>query len=108
MPGVFRIPDFHEFGSDAPRPAAEVLAEREELERRASALQAAQSQLDQARAQGAVQGNQAGYSTLTATAAGVITAVEAEVVALEAEVVAEVADEVAVEAVAEAADEAQA
>ncbi len=49
-----------------------------ELERRASALQAAQSQLDQARAQARVQGNQAGYAGLTAPAAGVITAVEAE------------------------------
>ena len=31
MPGVFRIPDFHEFGADAPRPAAEVLAETEKI-----------------------------------------------------------------------------
>jgi multidrug efflux system membrane fusion protein len=50
-----------------------------ELERRESALRSAQAQLDQAQAQADVQGNQAGYSTLTATAAGVITAVEAEV-----------------------------
>ncbi len=50
-----------------------------ELERRESALRSAQAQLDQAQAQASVQGNQAGYSTLTATAAGVITAVEAEV-----------------------------
>lgn len=49
-----------------------------ELERRASALQAAQSQLDQARAQGAVQGNQAGYAALTAPAAGVVVGVDAE------------------------------
>jgi taurine--2-oxoglutarate transaminase len=31
MPGVFRIPDFHEFGADAPRPTAEVLAETEKI-----------------------------------------------------------------------------
>ncbi|MBP6764948.1 MAG: efflux RND transporter periplasmic adaptor subunit [Rubrivivax sp.] len=49
-----------------------------ELERRQSALQAQKSQWEQANAQAAVQGNQAGYSRLTATAAGVITAVEAE------------------------------
>lgn len=49
-----------------------------ELERRASALQAQKSQWEQATAQSAVQGNQAGYSRLTATAAGVITAVDAE------------------------------
>lgn len=49
-----------------------------ELERRSSALQAAQSQLDQARAQGAVQGNQAGYATLTAPGAGVVVGVDAE------------------------------
>jgi membrane fusion protein, multidrug efflux system len=50
-----------------------------ELERRESALRSAQAQFDQAQAQASVQGNQAGYSTLTATAAGVITAIEAEV-----------------------------
>jgi len=49
-----------------------------ELERRASALQSAQSQLDQARAQGAVQGNQAGYAALTAPGAGVVVGVDAE------------------------------
>ena len=49
-----------------------------ELERRASALQAAQSQLDQAQAQGRVQGNQAGYAALSATGAGVVTGVDAE------------------------------
>ncbi len=49
-----------------------------ELERRQTTLLAAQSQLDQARAQAGVQGNQAGYATLLATAAGVITVVEAE------------------------------
>lgn len=49
-----------------------------ELERRDTALKAAQAQWIQARAQASVQGNQANYSTLTADAAGVITAVEAE------------------------------
>lgn len=50
-----------------------------ELERRASALQAAQSQLTQAQTQAQAQSNQAGYARLTATASGVVTAVEAEV-----------------------------
>ena len=49
-----------------------------ELERRSSALQAAQSQLEQARAQGAVQVNQAGYAALTAPGAGVVVGVDAE------------------------------
>jgi RND family efflux transporter MFP subunit len=49
-----------------------------DLERRKNALEAARAQLDQARAQASVQGNQAGYATLVATAAGVVTAVEAE------------------------------
>jgi RND family efflux transporter MFP subunit len=49
-----------------------------ELERRDATLKAAQAQLQQARAQAGVQGNQAGYSTLTADAAGVITAVDAD------------------------------
>jgi membrane fusion protein, multidrug efflux system len=49
-----------------------------ELERRSSALQAAQSQLDQAKAQGLVQGNQAGYAALTAPGAGVVIGVDAE------------------------------
>jgi membrane fusion protein, multidrug efflux system len=49
-----------------------------ELERRDSAYKAAVAQLEQARSQLAVQGNQAAYTTLTATAAGVITAVDAE------------------------------
>ena len=49
-----------------------------ELERRSSALQAAQSQLEQARAQGVVQGNQAGYAALTAPGAGVVVGVDAE------------------------------
>ena len=49
-----------------------------ELERRDAALKAAQAQLDQALAQGSAQGNQAGYTTLKADVAGVVTAVEAE------------------------------
>ena len=49
-----------------------------ELQRRESTLQAADAQLNQARAQAAVQGNLAGYSRLLAPADGVITAVEAE------------------------------
>lgn len=49
-----------------------------ELERRDTAVKTARAQLDQARAQASVQGNQAGYATLVADAAGVITAVEAE------------------------------
>jgi membrane fusion protein, multidrug efflux system len=49
-----------------------------ELDRRESTLRSAQAQLDQAQAQASVQSNQASYTTLTATAAGIITAVEAE------------------------------
>lgn len=49
-----------------------------ELERREATAKAAQAQLDQARAQSSVQGNQAGYASLLADAAGVVTAVEAE------------------------------
>lgn len=49
-----------------------------ELERRDTTLKAAQAQLEQAQAQLASQGNQAGYTTLVADRAGVITAVEAE------------------------------
>lgn len=49
-----------------------------ELERRDTALKAARAQLDQARAQSSVQGNQAAYSALVADVAGVVTAVEAE------------------------------
>lgn len=49
-----------------------------ELERREATLKAQKAQLDQAQAQAGVQGNQAAYAALTATAAGVITAVEAE------------------------------
>ena len=49
-----------------------------ELERRETTLKAARAQLEQARAQAGVQGNQADYSVLKAPAAGVVTAVEAE------------------------------
>ncbi len=49
-----------------------------ELERRDTALKSAQAQLDQARVQSSVQGNQAGYSTLVADVSGVITGVDAE------------------------------
>ncbi len=50
-----------------------------ELERRETALRAAQAQFDQAQAQLAAQSNQAEYSRLHADVAGVVTAVEAEV-----------------------------
>ena len=50
-----------------------------ELERRGMALKAAQAQFDQARAQAAVQRNQAAYTTLVASGAGVVTGVDAEV-----------------------------
>ena len=49
-----------------------------ELERRDANLKAAQAQVDQAKAQLAAQGNQAGYANLVADASGIITAVEAE------------------------------
>lgn len=49
-----------------------------ELERRETSLQAARSQLEQAKAQAAVQGNLASYAVLTATASGVVTGVDAE------------------------------
>jgi len=49
-----------------------------ELERRHTALKAAQAQLDQARAQSSVQGNQAAYAALVADVAGAVTGVEAE------------------------------
>lgn len=49
-----------------------------ELERRDTALKSAQAQLDQAQAQLANQGNQAGYTHLTSDVSGVVTAVEAE------------------------------
>ena len=50
-----------------------------ELERRESALKAAQAQLEQAQASMSVQSNQAGYAVLRADVAGVVTALEAEV-----------------------------
>jgi pyruvate/2-oxoglutarate dehydrogenase complex dihydrolipoamide acyltransferase (E2) component len=50
-----------------------------ELERRQTTLKAQLAQLEQARANASVQSNLAGYAALTATAAGVITATEAEV-----------------------------
>lgn len=49
-----------------------------ELERRNSAFKAAQSQLDQAKAQGEAQGHQTEYASLLADAAGVVTGVDAE------------------------------
>jgi membrane fusion protein, multidrug efflux system len=49
-----------------------------ELDRREAALKSAAAQLDQARAQAAVQGNQAAYATLVAPGSGVVLAVEAE------------------------------
>ena len=49
-----------------------------DLERRETSLKAAQAQLDQARAQASVQGNQAAYARLVADAGGVITAVDLE------------------------------
>lgn len=50
-----------------------------ELERRDATLKAADAALNQAKAQAQAQSNQAGYARLTASHAGVITAVEAEV-----------------------------
>jgi RND family efflux transporter MFP subunit len=49
-----------------------------ELERRDTTLEAARAQLEQARAQAGVQGNQAAYATLVADAAGVVTGVDVE------------------------------
>ena len=49
-----------------------------ELERRETALKAAQAQLDQAKAQLSSQGNQAAYANLVADVSGVVTAIEAE------------------------------
>jgi RND family efflux transporter MFP subunit len=49
-----------------------------ELERRSAELQAAKSALEQARAEAAMQGNQARYATLVADAGGVITGIAAE------------------------------
>jgi membrane fusion protein, multidrug efflux system len=50
-----------------------------ELDRRDATLKAAQAQVEQAQAQQAAQGNQAGYANLVADVAGVVTAIEAEV-----------------------------
>ena len=50
-----------------------------ELERRDAALKSAQAALSQAQAQAQAQSNQAGYARLTASHAGVITAIDAEV-----------------------------
>lgn len=49
-----------------------------QVEQSATALQAAQAQWEQARAQARVQGNQAAYTRLVADVAGVVTAVEAQ------------------------------
>lgn len=49
-----------------------------ELERRDTALKAAQAQLEQAQAQLAAQGNQSAYANLVADVSGVVTAIEAE------------------------------
>ncbi|MCA0244787.1 MAG: efflux RND transporter periplasmic adaptor subunit [Proteobacteria bacterium] len=49
-----------------------------ELDRREAALKGAAATLEQARAQASVQGNQAAYTTLVATAPGIVVAVEAE------------------------------
>ena len=50
-----------------------------ELERRDTALKAADAALNQAKAQAQAQSNQAGYARLTASQSGVITGVDAEV-----------------------------
>jgi membrane fusion protein, multidrug efflux system len=49
-----------------------------ELDRREMALKTSRAQVDQARAQSSVQGNQAGYASLYAEASGVITGIELE------------------------------
>ncbi len=49
-----------------------------EFERRQMSLKSSRAQLEQARAQASVQGNQAGYAALRAPVDGVITAVDAE------------------------------
>ncbi len=50
-----------------------------EIERRTATLQSAEATLRQAKAQGAVQGNQASYARLLADGAGVVLSVDAEV-----------------------------
>jgi len=49
-----------------------------EIERREATLKSANAQVEQLRAQLAVQGNQSGYATLVADVAGTVTAVDAE------------------------------
>ena len=49
-----------------------------ELDRREMAMKTTRAQLDQARAQSSVQGNQAGYASLIADANGVVTGVDLE------------------------------
>lgn len=49
-----------------------------DLERRDTTLKASQAQLDQAKSQASVQGNQAAYAVLTADASGVITGIDAD------------------------------
>ena len=49
-----------------------------ELDRRDMAMKTARAQLDQARAQSSVQGNQAAYASLTADVSGVITGIDME------------------------------
>lgn len=63
-----RYKDLHEQGFIGPA----------ELDRRDAALKTARAQLDQAKAQSNVQGNQASYSALLADANGVITGVDVE------------------------------
>lgn len=63
-----RYKDLHEQGFIGPA----------ELDRRDMALKTARAQLDQAKAQSNVQGNQASYAALLADASGVITGVDVE------------------------------
>ena len=49
-----------------------------ELERRESALKAAQAQVEQAQAQASLQASQTGHTVLTAQASGVVTSIDAE------------------------------
>ena len=49
-----------------------------EIDRREMAMKTARAQLDQARAQSSVQGNQAGYAALLADANGVVTGIDLE------------------------------
>jgi len=63
-----RYKDLHEQGFIGPA----------ELDRRDMALKTARAQLDQAKAQSSVQGNQASYAVLVADASGVVTGVDVE------------------------------